>query len=819
MQTAVVIGGGAVGLSVAYHLGCRGISDVVLLERHQLTSGTSWHAAGIVGPLRATPNMTQIAMYAHECFTTLETKTGLSTGYKRTGGYWLARKAERMDELKRIVAIGNQFGLTCEVLNVSQLSDELPFLDVENHAGAIRVAEDANVNPVDLCMAYAKAARDSGVQIRENCEVTDIVVENDQVRAVRLAEGTVIETDTVALCAGVWSKPLAARAGLELPLQAVEHMYVVTEPLHATDNYSIPEPFPVIRDLDSGIYIKGDSGGKLVMGGFEPNAKVWDAHSDDNRDTGKQPYIEFAEDWTQFEPFMDAALTLMPVLNKTGVQRFMNGPESFTADTKPLVGQATGVDGLFVAAGMNSVGIMSSAGIGRVLSDWMIDKRAPSDLWEVDVSRCDPATATDSHMKDRMQEAVSDLFAMHWPYKQHKAGRFLRTSVLHDRWQSLGAVFGVTGGLERGLWFAQNDDERSMPYSVARQSWQSIAEREAAHLKDGTALLDLSAFAKFDIYGHDALAFLQKIAAANIDVELGRAIYTTLLNDAGGIEADVTITRISSTGFRMTSGGNTRFHDLALLRRSAQTFSPGSGQLQIKDVTETEVVLGVMGHTAHDLITSLSNDNWNEFPFSTARQITVAGVECFATRLSYIGEYGFELNVRVDQAHTVFNAIVDAGAKPLGQHALNSCRIEKRFLHWGHDIGPEITPLEAGLEWTIDWNKDFVGKQSLVKQSEAGVNRRLCLFHVQEEPLLLHDEPILLNNEIVGMTTSGTHGVRTRMALAIGLVNICLDQSIKDLSASSFEIEVAGIRYPAKVLTRAAWDPDNRYTKTGYTKP
>jgi len=374
MQT-IVIGGGAVGLSVAYHLGCRGADNVLLLERHQLTSGTSWHAAGIVGPLRATPNMTQLAMYAQECFKSLEIKTGLSTGYKRTGGYWLAHKAERMDELNRIASIGNHFGLHCEVMSTQQLADKLPFLSLDNHAGGISVEEDGNVNPVDLCMAYAKAARDSGVQIRENCEVTEICTDSGRVTGVRLNDGTVIEAGAVALCAGAWSKPLAEHAGLALPIQAVEHMYVVTEPLNSSSDKPVPEPFPVIRDLDNGIYLKGDSGGKLVMGGFEPNAKCWNAHST----AGQQPFIEFDEDWQQFEPFMTAALNLMPQLHNTGIQKFMNGPESFTADTKPLVGQAPSTDGLYVAAGMNSVGIMSSAGIGRVLADWMIDK-APADI-------------------------------------------------------------------------------------------------------------------------------------------------------------------------------------------------------------------------------------------------------------------------------------------------------------------------------------------------------------------------------------------------------------------------------------------------------
>lgn len=807
MNKVVIIGGGAVGLSVAYHLGARDARDVLLLERHQLTSGTSWHAAGIVGPLRATPNMTRIAMYARECFESLEVKTGMSTGYKRTGGYWLARKPERLDELNRIASLGQHFGLRCEVLSTAELSEQLPFLKLDEHAGGIGVADDANVNPVDLCMAYASAARDSGVSIRENCEVADICVDGGRVTGVCLADGTVINAETVVLCAGAWSKPLAQRAGLALPLQAVEHMYVVTEPVQADAveiPQPLPQPLPVIRDLDRGIYLKSESGGKLVLGGFEPNAKCWDAFGN----TGNQPFIELPEDWEQFEPFMRAGLDLMPQLESAGIQRFMNGPESFTADTKPLVGLAPTVDGLFVAAGMNSVGVMSSAGIGRVLADWIIDGCAPMDVWEIDIARCDPASADESHLRQRMTESVSDLFAMHWPYKQQSAGRFLRTSVLHDRWQSLGAVFGVTGGLERGLWFATNSNERSLPYSVSQQPWQMIAEREAAVLEHGVALLDLSAFAKLDIHGTDALSFLQRIAPANIDVAAGRCVYTTLLNDVGGIEADVTITRISQNSFRLISGGATRWRDLARLRRSAK-----NDQVSIDDLTDSEIVLGVMGGGCRELIMALSSDCWMEFAFSTSRVVTIAGVTCTATRLSYIGEPGWELTVSLQHAPVIFDALVAAGAKPFGQYALNSCRIEKRFLHWGHDIGPDITPLEAGLGRTIDWSKNFTGKQSLIDQQRSGIKKMLCLFRVQGEPLLLHDELIYCDNRVVGLTSSGTQGVRTGLFLAIGLIDIGNGEPIADIAKRTFEIEVAGVRYPANVLPHAAYDPANEYIR------
>ncbi|MCA0272135.1 MAG: FAD-dependent oxidoreductase [Proteobacteria bacterium] len=789
MARILIIGGGAVGLSLAYHLTRRGATDVLLLERNQLTSGTSWHAAGIVGPLRATAAITRLAMYAGELFPRLEEETGLSTGYRKTGGYWLARDEARMDELHRIAALGRHFGLTPSVITGDMV--QVPGLDTTGIIGALRVEEDANVNPVDLCMAYAKAARAGGAVIREGVNVAALLVEAGRAKGVRLEDGTEILADRVALCAGAWSKSLADKAGVALPLQAVEHMYVVTEPMP-----HLPHPYPVIRDLDRGIYVKGDAG-KLVIGGFEPHAKCWNPHGLD----GDRPYIEFSEDWDQFAPFMEAALALIPSLEKTGIQHFMNGPESFTVDSRPLIGQTNEVDGLFVAAGMNSVGIMSSAGIGRVLADWMVEGAAPDDLWGVDVARVDPLTAAAAHVETRMEEAVADVFALHWPFKQPTAGRGLRRSALHERWAAAGAVFGLTAGWERGLWYAARDTERDLPYSVGAQAWQEIAHREAAVMEKGTVLIDLSPFGKFDISGPGAVEALQWIAAGNVDVEEGRAVYTPLLNAKGGIEADLTITRLGPEHFRLTSGAATRWRDLAWLRRNAL------GDVTIEDVTETEVVIGVMGAGARDLLARLSPDDWQDFPFATARDVTVAGTPGRATRVSFVGELGWELSIPVATGGAVFDALYTKGARPLGHYALDGCRIEKGFRHWGHDLGPEITPLEAGLGFTIDWGKDFLGKAALDRQKADGLTRRLVLFDVEGEPLILHDEPIWESGAVVGLTTSGAKGARTRRALALGLIAIAKGETLAQTSARQFEIEIAGRRYPAKVLERPPFDP------------
>ncbi|UXX82553.1 GcvT family protein [Roseovarius pelagicus] len=788
MKNIIIIGGGAIGLSLAYHLAGR--AHVTLLERNQLTSGTSWHAAGIVGPLRASANMTKLAMYAGELFPKLEEETGLSTGYRQTGGYWLAREDARMDELHRIAALGRHFGLGASIIAPDDIG--LPSMNADGLVGALRVEQDANVNPVDLCMAYAKAARAKGAVIREEVRVASLLIENGTAKGVTLEDGTEMLADSVALCAGAWSKKLADAAGVALPLQAVEHMYVVTEPMS-----DLPAPYPVLRDLDRGFYVKGDAG-KLVIGGFEPDAKVWDAFGPE----GDRPFLEMPEDWDQFLPFMEGALDLIPALVDTGIQHFMNGPESFTNDTRPYIGQTPNVDGLFVAAGMNSVGVMSSAGIGHVLSDWMVNDTAPVDLWEVDVARVDPLTAAASHIESRMKEAVADSFSLHWPFKQPKAGRGLRKSALHDHWRVAGAQFGLTAGWERGLWYAQDEAEMGLPYSVGDQSWYPIIRREAAQMSDGAALVDLSPFGKYEIEGPDALSLLQSLACANVDMENGCAVYTPLLNAKGGIEADVTIARITEARFRMTSAAALRQKDLAWLRRHSAGLN-----VSVTDRTEDEVVIGVMGAGARAALAALSDDDWHNFPFSTRKDVTVAGVAMTALRVSFVGELGWELYISADQGGPVFDALYRNGARPLGFYALDGCRIEKGFKHWGHDLSTDITPLEAGLGFTIDWTKSFIGKEALLAQKAHGLMRRQVMFDLPTHPLVLHDEPVWEKGRIVGLTTSGARGARTGRTLALAMIDIAPGEKLTESQTRHFEIEIAGQRHPANLLMRPPFDP------------
>ena len=790
MPKVLIIGGGVIGLSVAYHLAKRGAADITVLERNQLTSGTSWHAAGIVGPLRATPNMTRLASAALEVFPALETETGLSTGYRRTGGYWLARASERMDELHRIADLGVTQGLSPRVISATDVP--VPILDLSGHVGALHVPEDASVNPVDLCMAYARAAKDRGVTIREGVQVERLLTDGPQVRGVTLADGTALRADQVVLATGAWSRELAATAGVSLPLQAVEHMYIVTEPLP-----DLPDPFPVIRDLDRGIYLKGDVG-KLVIGGFEPNAKCWDPYGPE----GNRPFLELAEDWNQFAPFMAAALELCPTLEWAGIQHFMNGPESFTADTRPLVGE-TSVAGLFVAAGMNSVGIMSSAGIGRALADWIVDGHAPTNLWEVDVARVDPATATPSHMEARMEEAVADLFALHWPYKQPSTGRDLRRSALHDRWARAGAHFGQTAGWERGLWYGA-----AQPYSVGAQNWWPLAAAEAGVMANGAALIDLSPFTKIDVRGETVAVALNHLFTAQMDVPVGRAVYTQALNDRGGIELDVTVSRLGPDHFHITSGAATRTRDLQFLRRSLP------GDVTLADVTEDFCTLGIMGAGAADVLGALDIEtSWHGAPVGEVRTVYFDGQAVRATRISFVGEYGWELTLPNSAAPLVFDRLSAAGAKPLGHFAVDGCRLEKGFRHWGHDIDPTITPLEAGLGFTIDWSKTFRGRSAVEAQRAAGLTRRLILLRIEGDALMLHDEPIYEGDQHVGYTTSGARGPRTGLNLSLGLIETPAGATLAETCARRFSVKVAGQEFAATPLRRPPFDPDGERTR------
>jgi len=789
----VIIGGGAIGLSLAYHLGHLGVSDVLLLERDRVTSGSSWHAAGIVGPLRASMNLTRLARYALELFVDLEAETGQATGYRQTGGVWLAQQPARMLELRRIKAMGDRAGLTTEMVSAGEIRRRLPFVRSDDLVGGLWVEQDGQVNPVDLCMAYARGAKALGVEIREHSRVADIQTRDGRATAVVLADGSRIDCDKLVICAGAWSRQLAAMAGVSIPLAACEHMYLVTDVVDG-----LPDPCPIIRDLDSGIYLKGDNG-KLVLGAFESNPKPW---SPRQQDAG---FLMFDEDWEHAQPMLEAGIRRAPVVAEHGVTHFMNGPESFTPDTRQLMGKTPACGNLFIAAGFNSIGIMSSAGVGKVMAEWVQQDQAPCDLWEVDVARCDPLQCGDDFLASRIPEAVHNQFAMHWPFQQYRSGRDLRRSPWHDLLAQKGAVFGAPTGWERPLWFARDSAEAQFEYSYTTQCWWPAARREALHCQQRVSLFELSPFGKFDVSGEDALAYLQNLCCGDIDVETGRVVYSLMLNRRGGIEAEVTVTRLASNRFRIVGGAATRFKDGQWLQQNVDA----GMNVNINDVTEDYAVLGVMGPASRALLEDLFDRDFSDagFPFASARSLQSGDGELLALRLSFVGELGWELYIPVAQARAVLQEVLRVGEDHelgfAGHFALDACRLEKGYLHWGHDMGGDDSPFEVGLGFAVDLDKtvDFNGRGALLAQARDGCNRQLRLCEVADDDVLvLHDEPVYRNADIVGHCSSGGRGFRTAKTLCF----VMFYEREVDRSAPCY-IEIAGDRIALDILDRAPY--------------
>ena len=802
----LVVGGGAIGLSIAYHLGKLGVENVVLLERNDITSGTSWHAAGIVGPLRASMNLTRLAKYATELFLQLEQETGQATGYVQTGGFWLAQSQARLSELKRIAAMGDMNRIDTKILSASQIKDRYPLVNTKGLCGGLWVEQDGQVNPVDLCMAYARGAKRSGVQIMEHAEVTAMDVDHRTLKSVTLADGNVIYCDHLVNATGCWARELGKLAGLSLPLASCEHMYVVTDTISELSN-----PCPVLRDLDAEIYIKGDSG-KLVIGGFESNAKPWNPSAAN----AQAAYLMFDEDWDHITPMIESAIRRIPALEQAGIVHFMNGPESFTPDTSQLMGKVAELDNYFVAAGFNSIGIMSSAGVGKVMAQWIVEDCPPMDLWEVDIQRFDTPATTDKFLEARLCESVHSQFDMHWPFKQKKSGRDLVRSGVHDRFSKHGGVFGVSGIWERPIWFAHNEKEKTVDYSYGVQSWWPCARREAAYLQNHVGLLDLSPFTKIKITGDDALPVLQKSCTNDVDITPGSVVYTTMLNQRGGIESEHTVTRIAEDEFFLVSGAATRLKDVTRLQLFASEY-----RVNIIDQTFDTVVLGLMGPKARIMLQSLCDQDLSsrDFTFAQSREITLRGVSLRATRISFVGELGFELYIPDMNAPYVIDLLLEHGADYslglVGHYCVDGCRLEKGFLHWGHDIGPDDTPLHAGLGFSVCFNKEFTGRRALLKQKEYGFQRHLLQFEVVSDTpvLLLHDEPVYSDGKIVGKTTSGGLGFRTGLSLCLAYIsfgNICTREELQN---RNYTIEVAGESYPLKPLKSPVYDSENSRMK------
>ncbi|RIA45441.1 GcvT family protein [Dichotomicrobium thermohalophilum] len=798
----VIIGGGVSGCSVAYHLTKLGWTDVVLLERKQLTSGTTWHAAGLVGQLRASENMTRLAKYSADLYTQLEAETGLATGMRQNGSITVALTDERKEEIYRQATMARAFDVEVDELSPSAVKDMYPYLNISDVKGAVHLPGDGQCDPASLAMALAKGARNGGAKIFENVKVTAVHSRHGRVSGVSWAEGDAlgtIETDLVVNCGGMWGRDLAAQSGVTLPLHACEHFYIVTEAIEG-----LPA-LPVLRVPDECAYYKEDAG-KMLLGAFEPKAKPWgmDGIPEDFC------FDELPEDFAHFEPILEMAVGRMPMLETAGIHTFFNGPESFTPDDRYYLGEAPELRGYWVAAGFNSIGIASSGGAGWALAQWMNDGQPPFDLWEVDIRRAQPFQKNRRYLRERVTETLGLLYADHFPYRQMTTARGVRRSPLHEHLKARGAVFGEVAGWERANWFARPGQEREYRYSWGRQNWFENQRDEHLAVRHGVGLLDLTSFGKIRIEGGDALAFLQRVCANQIDVAPGRIVYTQMLNSRGGIASDLTVTRLSDTAFLAVVPAATLQRDLAWMRKHLDP----EEFVVITDMTASEAVLALMGPKSRDLIQQVSpNDFSNDsFPFGTAREMEIGMGLARAHRVSYVGELGWEIYVSADQAAHVFEALEEAGEpfglKLCGLHALDSCRIEKGFRHFGHDITDEDHVLEAGLGFAVKTRKgEFIGRDAVLRKREAGLTRRMMQFRLKDpEPLLFHNEAVVRDGQIVSTITSGNYGHSLGGAIGLGYVP-CAGESEADLLSSTYEIEIAGARVPAEASLKPMYDP------------
>ena len=803
----VVIGGGVVGCSVAYHLAKRGWKDVLLLERKELTCGTTWHAAGLIGQLRATQNLTRLAVYTAELYRGLEKETGQATGMKQNGSLSLACDRERFEELKRGASMAGNCGLEVHVLTPEQAKEKNPLINIEDVVGAVYLPKDGQINPIDVTRALGIGARQGGARIVENCKVTGISLKGGKVAGVSTALGDVA-CEFVVNCAGMWAREVGRMAGAAVPLHAAEHFYVVTEPIDG-----LPRDLPVLREPGACIYVKEDAG-KLLVGCFEPVAKPWGMDGiPEDFSFGTLP-----DDIEHFQPHLESAMRRLPVLEKAGLKTFFNGPESFTPDDRYLVGESPEVRNFFVGAGFNSIGIQSAGGAGRVLADWIVDGRAPMDLWDVDVRRVMDFQVNRKYLRDRTVEGLGLLYAMHWPFRQVESARGVRKSALHDRLAGLGACFGEVAGWERANWYAPKGVKPEYAYAYGRQNWFAHSAAEHRACREAAALFDQSSFAKFLVQGKDAEAALNRVSCNDIAVAPGRVVYTQWLNEMGGIEADLTVTCLDESSFLVVTSGTSQRRDLDWLKRHI----PDGAHAAVTDVTSGIATLGVMGPRARGLLQSLTPDDLSNasFPFGTSREIDLGYARVRATRITYVGELGWELYLPTEFVQGVFDAILAAGPvyglKLAGYHALNSLRMEKAYRHWGHDIGPDDDPIESGLGFCVAWDKrgGFVGRESLMKRRGKQPKKRLVQFVMEgDEPLLYHNEPIWRDGKRVGYVSSGMFGHTVGRAIGLGFVNNPAGCTAEFVLSGNYEIEVARERFPAKAYLKPVYDPKSERIK------
>jgi len=802
---AVIIGGGVIGCSVAYHLTKLGWSDVVLLERKQLTSGTTWHAAGLIAQLRATANMTKLAKYSQELYGNLEAETGVATGFKRVGSITAALSVERIEELRRSAAMARAFGVEIEEISPDEIKERYAHLNTDGVIGGVYLPKDGQGDPANIALALAKGARQRGAVIAEHTAATSVTRQGRQINAVQYADKNghgEITCEMVINCAGMWGREVGKMLGTSVPLQACEHFYIVSEPIDGLTQ------LPVLRVPDECAYYKEDAG-KMMLGAFEPVSKPWGPIPDDFE------FDQLPEDFDHFEPILEQAVNRMPMLAEAGIHTFFNGPESFTPDDAYHLGLCPEMDNVWVAAGFNSIGIQSAGGAGMALAQWMHDGEKPFDLGDVDIVRNAPFQSNKRYMRERATETLGLLYADHFPYRQKATARGVRRSPLHSHLLERGAVMGELAGWERANWFARAGQPAEYAYSWGRQTFFENVAAEHRAIRTNVGMYDMSSFGKLRVEGPDAEDFLNHVCGANMTVPVGKIVYTQFLNPRGGIEADVTVTRLSEVAYLVVTPAATRLADQTWLQRHL-----GERRVVITDVTAGEGVLAVMGPRARDILQKVSPADFSNAtnPFGTAQEIEIGMGLARVHRVSYVGELGWEVYVSADMAGHVFETLWEAGQevglKLCGMHMMDCARIEKGFRHFGHDITCEDHVLEAGLGFAVGKQKpDFIGRDAVERKRDMGLSSRLLQFKLTDpEPLLYHNEPILRNGDIVGYLSSGAYGHHLGAAMGLGYVP-CEGESAAEVLASSYEIDVAGTRVMAEASLRPMYDPNSERVK------
>jgi len=797
----VIIGGGMAGCSIAYHLAKLGWTDVVLLERSQLTSGTTWHAAGLLTTLRDTETQTRLAAYSQQLFRRLEEETGQATGLIECGSIQLALTPAKAEEMRRGYRAAQSWGIECQEIDAAEVQRLWPLAYVGDVQAAFHFPKDGRINPTDVTRALAKGARQGGVEIFEHCPVTAIEHKDGRVTAVECALGRIC-TDIVVNCAGMWARQVGLLAGVDVPLQAAEHYYLISEPVAG-----VHPRLPILRDPGRSTYIREEAG-KLMVGIFEDLARPWNVE-------GIPADFSFGEippDWERMQPHLERACERVPLLAQTGVKLLFCGPESFTADHNYLMGEAPSLKGFFVAAGFNSLGILSGGGVGLCMAQWIAHGNAPMDVWSVNIRRTHAWQNNPRYLADRVVETLGIGYQDHWPFRQWTTARGVKRSILHERLAAAGACFGESAGWERPNWYARPGQEPAYEYAWGRQNWFDNSAAEHRAVREAVGLFEQTSFAKLLVQGRDAEQALNRIATADCRVPVGKVVYTQFLNERGGIEADVSVTRLATDRFLIVTAAFTATHVIAWLREHIDA------QLRcvVTDVSDAWCMLNVQGPRSRELLTAIAGGDWSNaaFPFGSAREVQIGYGQALAVRITYVGELGWELYVPVPFATGVYAAVIEAGAplglRHCGYHALNSLRIEKAYRDWSHDIGPDDTPLDAGLAFTCAWEKPggFIGREALAAQRTQPRRRRLLQFLLADpEPLLYHNEPILLDGARVGLITSGMFAHTLGAAAGLGYVSDERGVTDERIACGRFEILIGNRAVPARASLKPLYDP------------